>query len=692
MRALTVTVLIGFVLITGIALAAGPAEHRDSATSTLRVHITGDALRQGFGDAIYGPGIPSTNPRVVECPRGSVRWQKRKEMTDPSGVHHVFYQLVIRPGSALAENLSSRYAEGIPINGIELGFHYTPQGPLLMIQGHQLERFETVNRAVVGDEYQAYVLAQDQLDADPRYELDDRLTWSQEMIDQQIAHARLVAEPAGDGTSFRFVWEVPSITVSGESIVATMDAGDGRILGTRRTDPMSLPYPNPNRECQKDEDGARVGGPVYALEGRPVVIPSPTAYASVLDPLLSDFPEYPYQAYDPGLGYPPIVIWMGLHENQFCPTAAYNPHRVIVPVDGTVGGIGAGPTWNQVDDLRFESVSPTNWKGIPGAVAGTASFNTRTVMNALQNILRLNGIDDNGMLCQVVVDAYHVHVGGRYNSAQFGVGTSNISRPEDSVVIYPAEDLADGTNVISLATALDVVAHEWFHGVEKHIAGWHDQSSEPTDELPDQHNLYIAEGLADVFGHAVEWWENGAPTDWYMGEDSNKPHRRADDPDCGRCISYRLHMDDSSNNSNSVGNLLAVVQYLLTEGGTNPHCNHTDPSEWPSGLDCSISVTPLETDRFQAMRGATYVLLRTVFYMDTSPSFQELVNAATCTTWHEFYRCRTEDPSDPNCGVLSDSLDEQDAVMDAFEAVGIPFTRQYCDPGSQSPICCAQQL
>lgn len=174
MRALTVTVLIGFVLITGIALAAGPAEHRDSATSTLRVHITGDALRQGFGDAIYGPGIPSTNPRVVECPRGSVRWQKRKEMTDPSGVHHVFYQLVIRPGSALAENLSSRYAEGIPINGIELGFHYTPQGPLLMIQGHQLERFETVNRAVVGDEYQAYVLAQDQLDADPRYELDDR--------------------------------------------------------------------------------------------------------------------------------------------------------------------------------------------------------------------------------------------------------------------------------------------------------------------------------------------------------------------------------------------------------------------------------------------------------------------------------------------------------------------------------------
>ena len=611
-------------------------------------------------------------------------------MTDPSGVHHVFYQLVIQPGSVLAENLSSRYAEGIPIKGIELGFHYTPEGPLLMIQGHQLERFETVNRAVVGDEHQAYVLAQDQLDADPRYELDDRLTWSQEMIDQQIAHARLVAEPSGDGASFRFVWEVPSIAASGDSIVATMDAGDGRILGTRRSDPMSLT--NPNMECDYQE-GARKIGPIGELEDGVTPSPPHSAYATVLTSPFADYPEYPYHAYDPDVGQRPIpiLIWMGLEEGAgFCPTAPNNPQRVVVPLDGTVGGLGAGPTWDQVEDSRFDNVSQ-DVDGIPGAAAGEAMRNTRIAMNKLQNILGIYGIDDNGMMCEAIVDVHSVM--HRYNSAQFGVNPDTPDFIENAAMFYPAQDYEipdptptdpDATRTVqakSPAAALDIVAHEWFHGVEKHMAQWTDQTSEP--------NLYVAEGLADVFGHAVEWWDAEAPTDWMMGE--KKPHRRADDPNCVGCISYRLHWNDTSNNSNSVGNLVAVVQYLLTEGGSNPHCNQT-PHTGPSSLDCSISVTPFDTNRFMAMQRASHVLLRTIFYLDTTPSFQELVNAAVCTTWHEFYECRTENPSDPNCGVLDDSLDEQDALMDAFEAVGIPFIRQYCDPVNQAYICCAQHL
>ena len=139
---------------------------------------------------------------------------------------------------------------------------------------------------------------------------------------------------------------------------------------------------------------------------------------------------------------------------------------------------------------------------------------------------------------------------------------------------------------------------------------------------------------------------------------------------------------------NAYGNLLGVVLYLLTEGGTNPHCTHTPQQDWPTGLDCSLTVDPLGASLTTAMQSSSSVMLEAINWMDSSPTWEELVAATTCSTWERFFECRTQDPCDPNCGVLNDSLDEQDAVMDAFEAVGVQFTRQYCSPG-WSPICCA---
>jgi hypothetical protein len=217
------------------------SEVRDPDTGALRVHITGAELGRGEELTIFGGGIEVGSVRPVEFSQGTVQWQLVKDKQDRSGLRHQFYQLVVQPDRTLAEGLSSRYADGIPVKGVELGLHATAQGPLLLVMGHQLDQFEAINRVVLGDPYQAYVLAQDQLDADPSVELDDRSTWSEEVVQAHVAATQLVAEPSGGGQSFRFVWHVPSMARSGNTITAVMDAGDGRILSVFSPDPQTFP-------------------------------------------------------------------------------------------------------------------------------------------------------------------------------------------------------------------------------------------------------------------------------------------------------------------------------------------------------------------------------------------------------------------------------------------------------------------
>jgi vibriolysin len=109
--------------------------------------------------------------------------------------------------------------------------------------------------------------------------------------------------------------------------------------------------------------------------------------------------------------------------------------------------------------------------------------------------------------------------------------------------------------------SLDVVAHEFTHGVAHQMIGL----------LYTGETAAIHEGIADVFGAAVEAWDDGAvsSTVWQIGEDNyTSPLRYLNDP---RTISTQVdYYPKRKGGGHEDAGLTGLPFYLVSQGGQHP--------------------------------------------------------------------------------------------------------------------------
>ena len=283
--------------------------------------------------------------------------------------------------------------------------------------------------------------------------------------------------------------------------------------------------------------------------------------------------------------------------------------------------------------------------GVPGRSGADAIYFTYKTMETFDDC-GWDGWDDNGSDAVVVVGC---DCGGVHDNAAMIYTGSYDWAPTPSVAICTTLD-----DDFESSAAIDIIAHEWGHGVVFSSADW---SRTPFD------GKVYHEGWADVIGHFVEWDHQSAGTDpeeadWKMGEDRGAdPWRRADYDDGSS--GYSLHADDPPGTTSdywAIGNRLGTAYYLMSEGGYNPVCTRL------SNLDgCDVDVGEVG----DTVAGRSFFKALTS-YATSSSDWDDFGGLVKYAAYQLYKSC----PSD-------NAQDEQEAAVDAFTAIGY-------DPGT----CC----
>lgn len=158
------------------------------------------------------------------------------------------------------------------------------------------------------------------------------------------------------------------------------------------------------------------------------------------------------------------------------------------------------------------------------------------------------------------------------------------SSPDNSIVLGEGGENAEGDDITNPWTSLDIVSHEYAHGILETFIGFKDEKESGA----------IKEGLCDILAVAIEDYSNESKNIWYFGDeigDSSGMIRNHANP------KSRLHPDtyhgefwndidscvpNSQSNDNCYihnhSNIVAHWFYILTEGksGTNDLGNTYD--------------------------------------------------------------------------------------------------------------------
>ena len=286
---------------------------------------------------------------------------------------------------------------------------------------------------------------------------------------------------------------------------------------------------------------------------------------------------------------------------------------------------------------------------------------TYDAMLTFHNLGR-NGWDGLGGPAKVVVDEYNYPTEG--DEAKFNRSASSRA-PENSVVV-----LKKISRPYSVAAGIDIIGHEWGHGVVYTSANFPDDPSQPKPVGAQLH-----EGFADVIGYINEWspqipGSGPERADWMAGEDSfSNGHwdRRVDDANWPSWLPtyarYYFHKNDhpSDQEAHRRGNMLPVAFRLLDVGGQNPICSRPG---W-SGEGCTISVNG------QGLSKAENIFFHTLTHMCTSTTqWEDLPDLMMWSAFRLYGHCTPGKPGNP-------ALEEQHAVDDAFTAIGYPGPGDY---------------
>jgi hypothetical protein len=310
-----------------------------------------------------------------------------------------------------------------------------------------------------------------------------------------------------------------------------------------------------------------------------------------------------------------------------------------------------------------------------GSAAGDALWNTYQTIRTFVGFGR-KGWDDNNSPANIFVDHTRRDDSGAFNYLD-GYNSAFETTFPTGVLI------GEQNHYYSQAAALDVVAHEWGHGVVFTSAGWASALSGTQFEERALH-----EGWSDIIGQIVEkrrqpnGWLPEQRNDWTLHEDAGDGGyvRGAIDDGAGhtwqtidnttdRPFNDKVHKEDCAGltwngrcsgvpipnaapfTAHDFGNMLNMVHMLLADGGTNPACSRLgETCPTVSGQGFSKAGTIL----FQALQYR-------VRWWHTWPT---LADAVKQETFNQYNGCAW----DP----LANAAVEQQAVINAFANIGYP--------------------
>ncbi len=471
-------------------------------------------------------------------------------------------------------------------------------------------------------------MAQGEAAVQPEFHAADRSTWTPDLVEGQIKAAKLLLWNDGMTASWRYAWEVPTLDAFGLGYRIVMDAGTGQVLELQPTavDHTCSPSSNTNEAATANPQN-------------PSIL-NRSLWATPASDRGAGFVAEAHRA--PTYGVPDIQIFHGTDS----PKCNGNGWYELLPLpQGTDGK----PLYDGASGNPY-----------PGSVAGDAMWFTYETMQTLHNLGR-NGWDGAGGNAPVVVDAHYPFW---YHDAANFHRDADAYAPANSVAV-----LKTVTRPYALSAAIDIIGHEWGHGVIFTSANF-DRSTTVGAQLH--------EGFADVIGYITEF-DNQVPgsgperADWKAGEDSfSNGHwdRCVDDAVWRSWVStdrrYYFHKNDHTTDPKATeahnrGNMLPVAFRLLDVGGHNPICSRPG---W-SGEDCNVSVAG------QGFYKAKRIFFHTLTHFCTSTTqWEDLPDLMMFAAFRLYGHCTPGKPGNP-------ALAEQHAVNDAFTAIGYPGPGDY---------------
>ena len=641
-------VLIAGVFTGSVPVALGAsfsADRTPAVTGAEGVSFWGVESLSQLNATLVGQGIEGTAVSSAAAVQGGeIVWRTVRDYSDDLGMRHVFYRQYLEPAASLASLLDDEYRRnGVQIAGGTIGTHYN-HGEVYAVFGTQFRGVSLLNEPTIGHRADAYALAAEAAAQSPGFGPPEPAALAPAFVEAEQAATKLLLMSTGDGASFRFVWQVPLTDRDGASYGAFLDAGTGTLLSLNRVDVSSSPSCWAKTATQ------------YSATGIPQNDEGVISNRSIWASSQSNHDGFTYEGDHMTADgtIPTIQIFFGTNEPNFACNTSTKQYGML-PLQ-TSGGV---PTY-------------TNWTSpisVPGKAGGDAIWFTYQTMQTFSQ-LGWYSYDGLGSWADLVVDD---RSGGADNSYYVIPDYPSSFAPTWAVGVNPRSTLK-----YSYASCLDLIAHEWGHGVV-----------ETTADFPYPNDTAIGsqlhEGFADFIGHAVERYrqpDGSGPEkrDWQFGEDNRHlesgnwvsyPRRRVDVFECVTtpCTSpftpkfrARFHRldrsgDPDTDEAHNRGNMLGVAFRLMAEGGTNPICT------WPlwDGTGCDIDVNGV------GLTAATRILFRTlsVYAYDTMDS-EDIADLGKAAAFDLYNVCPFK-----NGGL------QQVAVNAAFGAIGYPGTAGY---------------
>jgi hypothetical protein len=541
---------------------------------------------------------------------------------------HSFYRQVLVPAAALAAGLEpATLRDGIELAGSEVGVHLRADGSLRAVFGTQYRDAVVAVLPTITTAAQAFAVGLPALATRDGFVVRDYSAWAARMT--ASGRASLLLASAGDGRTFRPTWQLEVSDDDGVPHIASLDAATGTIDAVMRNvlnavlcDPLSTTQVSATGKPQNTS------------------IPNRSIKATVAS---DRQPTFTHEATWPGDGvtYPEIVIHFSLEELQagystyMCPSTRYG----VLPVK-TVSGTVTYDDWTEVTQ-------------IPGRAAADAMKFTRDTMYTLKANLGRYSWNGNGAPATVLL-----------NSTACSGNVDDICFLEGGGDWWPDNCLhvnRKSSRPYLYSSCLDMVAHEWGHGVIVTSANFNRNPN------INPYGAQLHEGFADFIGHATEWYRQPVGSgkekaEWTMGEDNNTVLRKVDIDDGPLGVSFHAGDPAGANaEPHGSGNRIGVAFRLLDVGGQNDVCNRL-----PGLSGCSTTVGAL------GLTKSSRILFRTLTeYAYSTAGWNDLVELGLMAAF-DLYSA---------CGRCGEALTEQQSTYDAFKAIGHtphPFVPEGC--------------
>ena len=539
--------------------------------------------------------------------------------------------------------------------GSEVGLHFDASGKLRSVLGAQFLTADALNTPLLSP-MQALESAYSQLRSRPEFAGTLTLNLPERGLLARLSETVLKLISKGDGRSFTYAYILPALDSDRNNYRITLDAETEEIL---HLDPADL-FGN----CFQTEPRTNYAATAKRVRPEPADITTVRANGS---PDRGGVAVLDYEGFSQAYSvYPSMSVLQEVSNDAFQCYPDNPPSRLsaytVFPLKST----------RFYEDF---TEGGTTWRGFR---AGDALYYTGETMAALSTMGLTGGWSRTGSDANTVVEYRN---DAPLDNARFVQDDLDYQRaPKHSVAIYTP------VNSYSGAAALDLMAHEWGHGVLR---------SRTTGIDFNIVNNEIEEGFADVIAHTVEKLRQptlsippGKPVgyvpvesdqDWHMFEDqsfgeinctTNWPVRTADCDDGPAGHSYfqgagltddYLHAADDDTESDLYGHKravqLSVVFKLLSDGGYNRICYRAGTPPNTSFSGCNVSVSGLGFTK------ASEILFQAAaYYVPSTVQWVDLPAIANQVAFDLYQQC----DSDP----LANAAFEQNSVNKAFGAIG----------------------